>query len=147
SRALADPGRHAGLRRLHDHARRDDRRRRRPRRGAHPHDARTRRHRRVLHGPRPAEVTRGIERELKLLLPDEAAWEALRATLGPPRRVIRQVNTYFDTRDRRLTRTRRLMVRVREESEADGREHVEVTAKDRTVVDPATASLRTRERT
>lgn len=66
------------------------------------------------------------ERELKLRLPDEGAWAAVREVLGPPREVLRQINTYFDTRDRRLLRDRALSVRVRDEN---GR--LELTAKDR----------------
>lgn len=71
-------------------------------------------------------MTSALEREIKLLLPDEAAWRRLRAALGQPVAVHRQVNTYFDTPDGRLRRSRALMVRIRDE---DGR--FEVTAKDR----------------
>lgn len=83
------------------------------------------------------ETTR--EREVKLHLDDEAAWAAIRHTLGSPEAVLHQTNTYFDTRDRRLLRTGRLMVRVREEN---GR--IRIQAKDR--VRDSVGLLESRER-
>lgn len=56
-----------------------------------------------------------IETELKLLLPDEAAWERVRAALGPGR-VVRQVNHFFDRADGAL-RAARIGVRLRAEDE------------------------------
>ncbi len=55
-----------------------------------------------------------VERELKLRLASEASWARLREALGEPQRRIHQTNTYFDTADRRLEKTRMMMVRVRE---------------------------------
>lgn len=57
-----------------------------------------------------------IETELKLLLPDEAAYERVRAALGPGR-AVRQVNHFFDRADGAL-RAARIGVRLRAEDEA-----------------------------
>ena len=43
-----------------------------------------------------------IETELKLMLPDAAAWERLSARLGPPDGEVLQCNLYFDAADHRL---------------------------------------------
>lgn len=55
-----------------------------------------------------------IETELKLLLPDEAAWRRVRAALAPGRKVIQQ-NHFFDRADAAL-RAARIGVRLREEA-------------------------------
>lgn len=60
-------------------------------------------------------MPRWIETELKLLLPDEAAWERVRAALGPGR-VVRQVNHFFDRADGAL-RAARIGIRLRAEDE------------------------------
>ncbi|MFT7622690.1 MAG: inorganic triphosphatase YgiF [Myxococcota bacterium] len=80
------------------------------------------------------------EREVKLRLPDEAAWAAVRLALSPPVRVLRQVNTYFDTPSGRLRERRDLMVRVRE---VDGRQWVQV--KDRISANDGLLTSRERE--
>lgn len=82
-----------------------------------------------------------IESEVKLALASEHEWARLREALGPPQRRIAQTNTYFDTRDQRLRRGRRLMVRVRQTSD-----RLEVTAKDRVASEPGASTLRSRER-
>ena len=80
------------------------------------------------------------ERELKLALTREQ-WFQLRDDLGTPDRVIRQTNTYFDTRTRELRKTAALMVRIRQEGDA-----FELTAKDR-IEGESSGTLETRERT
>ena len=82
-----------------------------------------------------------IERELKIRLADENAWADFCASLGVPDRVIRQVNTYFDTRDRRLCVAAERMVRVRETSDS-----LVITVKDRANVADSLL-LSSRERT
>ncbi|MBJ22530.1 MAG: hypothetical protein CL933_24240 [Deltaproteobacteria bacterium] len=52
-----------------------------------------------------------IETELKLAIPDERAWEWVRAQLGPGR-IVRQANHFFDRRDRALSGDR-IAVRLR----------------------------------
>ena len=62
-----------------------------------------------------------IETELKLLLPNRAAWQRIRAALGPGRVVV-QVNHFFDRADGALAAAR-IAVRLRsegEEGEAQG---------------------------
>ncbi len=84
-----------------------------------------------------------IERELKLLIPDEVTWALIRAHLvdtRPSLGAVTQTNTYFDTRDRRLLRAATGMVRIREEDGA-----FEVTCKDKVLSDDG--ELVTRERT
>ena len=84
-----------------------------------------------------------LEKELKISIDDEAIWCNLREVLGGAQsRVLNQINTYFDTADRTLLAAGDMMVRVRQENEA-----IEVTVKDRIVIDSSTASLQTRERT
>lgn len=56
-----------------------------------------------------------IETELKLLLPDETAYERVRAALGPGR-AVRQVNHFFDRADGAL-RAARIGVRLRAEDD------------------------------
>ncbi len=66
-------------------------------------------------------MPRWIETELKLLLPDEAAWQRVRTALaGGP--VVLQVNHFFDRPDRVL-RQARIGVRLRDE---DGRKTLTV---------------------
>lgn len=58
-------------------------------------------------------MPRWIETELKLMLPDEAAWQRVRTVLGDGR-VVFQVNHFFDRPDRVL-RDARIGVRLRAE--------------------------------
>ncbi len=60
-------------------------------------------------------MSRLTESELKLGLPDEAAWQWVRAQLGPGP-VIRQDNHFFDREDRALG-DRRIGVRLRSEGD------------------------------
>lgn len=79
------------------------------------------------------------ERELKLRLPDEQAYFVLRQAWGEPDRTVRQVNTYFNTARRDMTGR---MVRVRDEAGM-----LELTVKDRVVMDADAGTLISRERT
>ena len=58
-----------------------------------------------------------IETELKLLLPNRAAWQRIRAALGPGRVVV-QVNHFFDRADGALAAAR-IAVRLRSEGEGE----------------------------
>lgn len=56
-----------------------------------------------------------VERELKFLIPNEAAYQNLKELLGAPQRTLRQVNYYLDSKDRQVARSRS-MVRIRDEN-------------------------------
>lgn len=79
------------------------------------------------------------ERELKLRLPDEQAYFVLRQAWGDPDRVVRQVNTYFNTARRDMNDR---MVRIRDQAGV-----LELTVKDRVVMDADAGTLISRERT
>jgi len=84
-----------------------------------------------------------VEKELKIAIPDESIWFNFCEVLGgKPNRILRQVNTYFDTSNRTLLKRGNLMVRVREEDE-----HLEVTVKDRVSLETDPRVQQTRERT
>lgn len=59
--------------------------------------------------------TSWIETELKLLLPDEAAWRRIRAALGPGRVVV-QINHFFDCAEGAFAAAR-IAVRLRSEGQ------------------------------
>jgi len=84
-----------------------------------------------------------VEKELKISIPDESIWFNFCEVLGgKPSGILRQINTYFDTKDHALIAHGQVMVRVREENES-----LEVTIKDRLVAQDDSKVQQTRERT
>jgi len=59
----------------------------------------------------------GVERELKLRLPDEAAWRRFRDSLGPPGACLEQINLYLDTPELEVAACRGMLRLRRQEGD------------------------------